>query len=63
MSINGNALAEMEVPESYLEALPKVWFPTWTEFDIFVWLIQLGWKVNVIDQIHYKFSKETLIDS
>lgn len=25
MAINSNALAEMEVPESFLEALPKVW--------------------------------------
>jgi PRONE (Plant-specific Rop nucleotide exchanger) len=24
MAINGNALAEMDVPESYLESLPKV---------------------------------------
>jgi PRONE (Plant-specific Rop nucleotide exchanger) len=27
MAINSNALAEMDVPESYLESLPKVCLP------------------------------------
>lgn len=36
MSINSIALADMEVPESYLESLPKVWFSTYIDFDIFI---------------------------